>query len=84
MDEQIVDLMRDQFKLIHDKIDMTHQTVNAKIDEMKETIGVHADEDRRYWKAIDEQRAQLSLMKWLFSAVGGSGIMAWIYHKFGQ
>lgn len=84
MDEQIVDLMRDQFKLIHDKIDMTHETVNAKIDEMKATIGLHADEDRRYWKAIDEQKAQLGLIKWMFSGASGSAILAWLYSKFGH
>lgn len=84
MDEQIVDLMRDQFKLIHDKIDMTHETVNAKIDEMKAAVNTHVEDDRRYWQAIDEHKAQLGLLKWLFSGASGSAILAWVYQKFGH
>jgi hypothetical protein len=81
MDDQIVDLMRDQFKLIHDKIDMTQKTVNDNIDEMKGSLVIHVDEDRRYWKAIDEQRGQLNLMKWLFPS--GGVLIAWLWSKFG-
>ncbi len=83
MDEQIVDLMRDQFKLIHDKIDMTHASSNAKLDEMRVALDGHVLEDRQYWKSIDEQRAQLSVIKWLFSGGAGTGLLAWIYSKFG-
>jgi hypothetical protein len=84
VDEQIVDLMRDQFKLIHDKIDMTHHTVNSKIDEIKVAVNTHVEDDRRYWQTIDEHKAQLGLLKWLFSGASGSAILAWVYQKFGH
>jgi RNA binding exosome subunit len=84
VDEQIVDLIRDQFKAVHDKIDMTHDAVNSKIDEMKETVNSHVEEDRRYWLAIDEQKAQLGLVKWIFSGASGSAILAWVYATFGK
>jgi hypothetical protein len=83
MDEQIVDLMRDQFRMIHDKIDFNHTSTNQKIEEVKEAVSSHVEEDRRYWSSIDEQKAQISLIKWLFSGASGSALMAWVFSKFG-
>lgn len=83
MDDQIVDLIRDQFKAVHDKIEMTHESVNSKIDEMKAAVNEHVADDRRYWAAIDEHKAQLGLVKWLFSGASGSAALAWLYSKFG-
>ena len=84
MNEQMVDLMRDQFKLVHDKIDTMNEAVNSKIDDMRAAVNVHVDEDRQYWRSIDEQKAQFGLIKWLLSGVSGSAILAWLYSKFGH
>ena len=72
MDEQIIDLLRDQFK-----------TMNEKIDSLREDMRGHIEKDELYWGKIDEQQAQLGLIKWLFSGASGSAALAWLYSKFG-
>lgn len=71
MDEQIVDLIRDQFKTVHEKIDAIHTDMQA-----------HTAKDERYWSKIDEQQAQLGVIKWLGSGISGSAMLAWLYSKF--
>ena len=72
MDEHIVDLIRDQFKAVHDKIDAIHADVRE-----------HTQKDERYWSKIDEQQAQIGVIRWLGSGVSGSALLAWLYHRFG-
>lgn len=72
MDEQIVDLLRDQFKTMNDKIDSLHEDVRS-----------HVQKDERYWGKIDEQQAQIGVIRWLGSGVSGSALLAWLYSKFG-
>jgi hypothetical protein len=69
MDEQIVDLMRDQFKALSEKIDGVH-------DAMRE----HVEEDKRYWNKIEQQEGQVGLLKFVLSASGMSAAAAWIYN----
>ena len=71
MDEQIVELLRDRF----DNLDRELKTIN-------ETIKDHVDTDTRYWKKIDQQEAQLSVVKWLTSGAAGTGLLAWLYNQF--
>lgn len=73
MEEQIVDLLRDQFKTMNDKIDSLHSDVRS-----------HVEKDERYWNKIDEQQGQIGLIKWLGSGVSGSALLAWLYNKFGH
>lgn len=71
MDEQIVDLLRDQFA-----------TMNHKIDSLHADVRDHVEKDERYWKKIDTQDGQISMLKWIF---GGSGIFAaisaWFWNR---
>lgn len=69
MDEQIVDLMRDQFKALSDKVDGVHDIVKE-----------HVNEDKRYWQKIDQQQGQMSLIKALLGASGLSALITWVYN----
>lgn len=69
MDEHIVDLMRDQFKALSDKIDGVHEAMQE-----------HVTEDRRYWAKIEQQEGQVGLLKFILSASGVSAAAAWIYN----
>lgn len=71
MDEQIVDLMRDQFKALSEKVDSVHDFVRD-----------HVNEDKRYWAKIDEQQGQIGLIKAIFGASGFSALAAWVYNSF--
>lgn len=71
MNEQIVDLMRDQFKALSDKVDRVHDVVSE-----------HVKEDKLYWAKIDQQQGQMSLLKAIFGASGLSGLVAWVYSIF--
>lgn len=70
MDDQTVELIRDQFSVLHEKIDALNATVRA-----------HVEKDERYWGKIDEQAAQMKLIKFLFGGTTGSAIIAWIVGK---
>lgn len=69
MDEQIVDLMRDQFK-----------NLSEKIDGVAESMQAHVAEDKRYWAKIEQQEGQVGLLKFILSASGVSAAAAWIYN----
>lgn len=69
MDEHIVDLMRDQFKALSDKVDGVHDIVKE-----------HVNEDKRYWQKIDQQQGQMSLIKALLGASGLSALITWVYN----
>lgn len=69
MDEQIVDLMRDQFK-----------SLSEKIDGVRDSMNEHVAEDRRYWAKIEQQEGQVGLLKFILSASGVSAAAAWIYN----
>lgn len=68
VNEQIVDLMRDQFKALSDKVDGVHDIVKE-----------HVNEDKRYWQKIDQQQGRMSLLQTLVGASGVSGLIAWAY-----
>lgn len=73
MDEQVVQLLRDQFKL-----------VNEKIDSLQETMQQHVTQDSEYWKRIDETQGQINMLKWIAGSGFGSGMVAafiWVYDK---
>lgn len=86
MDEQIVDLMRDQFRALSEKIDGVHdarieqfRVLNSKIDEVHESMQEHMGEDKRYWAKIDKHEGQMSVWKWL-TTPGLAGFFAWLYN----
>lgn len=57
MDDQLFSFMKDRFDSVDTKLDI-HQTA----------MNEHIEVDRQYWKMLDEQQAQLSLIKRLFQA----------------
>ena len=74
MDTQTVELIRDAIK---DGFAHTNQ----KIDELTESFQSHVGKDENYWRKMDEQQAQLRLVKWLGgTGLGASGVM-WILNK---
>lgn len=70
MDEQVVDLMRDQFKALSDKIDVVHDVMQG-----------HINKDEKYWEKVDQMRGQVSVWKML-TVPGLSGFFAWLYSAF--
>lgn len=70
MDEQIVDLLRDQFKAVHDKM-----------DDLSRNVQNHVEKDERYWAKLDQQEGQMSVWKWL-TTPGLAGFFAWLYNTF--
>lgn len=70
MDQQVVNLIRDQFKALSDKVDTVHNVVRE-----------HVEEDQKYWAMIEQQRGQMSLLKAIFGASGFSALVAWIYNS---
>ena len=70
MDEQIVDLLRDQFKDVHDKMDNLSRNVQN-----------HVEKAERYWAKLDQQEGQMSVWKWL-TTPGLAGFFAWLYNAF--
>lgn len=70
MDEQIVELLRDQFKAVHDKMDNLSRNVQN-----------HVERDERYWAKLDQQEGQMSVWKWL-TTPGLAGFFAWLYNAF--
>lgn len=74
MDEQVIDLLRDQ-----------HKQLSDNLDDLKGIIREHVDEDKRYWQKIDKQEAQIGLVKGVMSLFGGSSVLAflaWFYNQF--
>lgn len=55
MDSQLFDMMKARF-----------DNVDAKLDAAKESFDAHAATDASYWRVLDEQQAQLSLIKRMF------------------
>ena len=72
MDQQIVQMIRDRF-----------DGIDSKLDDASKVLKEHIAQDERYWRMIDEQRAQIALIKWLSGGLSGSAILAWLYAKFG-
>ena len=73
MDDQLVAMIRDRFN----KVDADNEIL---IHDLKE----HTDKDAVYWRKIDEQHAQIGLMKWLIGTSAGSAALAWLYSKLGH
>lgn len=82
MDEQVVDLIRDQFASMNGKIDSMGKTVHDKIDGLSVTMREHVNKDDAYWKKIDAQQAQIGVIGYLLSLSGLGAAFAWAYHKF--
>lgn len=73
MDEQLLELMRDRF----DRLDTELSSLNVALRD-------HTKMDEQYWKKIDANEAQIGVLKWLFSGVSASGVLAWIYTNFAK
>ncbi len=70
MDEQVVNMIRDQFKVMNDKVDNLHEVVQA-----------HVEKDERYWARIDQQEGQMTLLKFMIGP-GLAGFFGWLYTQF--
>ncbi len=72
MDDQIVNLLRDRLEAIDNNVQRVHEAMES-----------HLERDEHYWRKIDEQQAQLGVIKFLGSGVSGSALLAWLYNHFG-
>ena len=74
MDEQHIELIRDTIK-------QGFENTNDKIDALTVALSDHVKKDDSYWKKIDDQQAQIRLVK----AVGSSGLVVsaalWLWNK---
>ena len=64
----IIAMLRDRF-----------DAQDTVLQEIKTSLREHVDKDEVYWKQIDDQKAQLRLVKWLggTGAVGSAVLWAW-------
>jgi RNA binding exosome subunit len=71
LENQVLEMVRDRF-----------DAQDVMLNEIKESIRDHVTKDEAYWRQIDDQKAQLKLVKW----IGGTGIFSsaviWIWQKF--
>ena len=70
MDQQVVDMIRDQFRVMNEKVDGLHEVVQT-----------HVDKDERYWAKIDQQEGQLMTVKLLLGP-GIAACIGWVYNQF--
>lgn len=70
MDEQVLEMMRDRF----DAIDDTLKALNTNLRE-------HTEKDDRYWLKIDQQAAQIGLIKWIFGGGAFAAVVVWYMDK---
>ena len=80
MDERVIDLMRDQFRTLSEKIDTVHTVLSDKVDTVHDAVQSHVNEDKQYWAKINEQEGQMSVWKWL-TTPGLAGFFAWLYNS---
>lgn len=71
-DDQILELLRDRF----DKVD-------KDLSKLADDLSDHYEKDERYWGMIDEQQAQLKLIKRVAAGGGGAALFTWLATKFG-
>jgi hypothetical protein len=71
MDDNILGLLRDRFS----KVDRD----NA---EMLVCLKDHIKKDEEYWKKIDDQHAQIRLVKYLGGSGLGAAVLHWLYNTF--
>lgn len=68
MDEHTINLIRDQLS-----------SINRNIEALHHVISEHVAKDERYWQRIDEQRGEISTVKWLLGP-GVVGFFGWLYN----
>jgi len=73
VEHDIIALLRDRF----DAQDMV-------LRDIKESLVDHTKKDEHYWKMIDDQQAQLRMVKWMSTGLSGSALTAWLWNKFGH
>ena len=73
---------KEVFELLRDKLD----SIDASLHDLSVDLKSHVSQDQNYWREIDRQNAQISLLKWLF---GGSiaatiaAVFSWMAAKLG-
>ena len=76
MDEQLFEMLRDMKSELHEDI----------ID-IKKSLKEHVDQDTRYWRKIDVQEGQITLIKVFFGSGTFMGLVyglwQWINSKVG-
>lgn len=68
-------------ELIRDTIKQGFENTNSKIDRLTESFETHVGKDADYWRKIDEQKAQMRLIKWLGGTGLGTSFTLWILNK---
>ena len=68
IETQIVNMIRDRF-----------DAQDVVLQEIKVSLREHVEKDEAYWKQIDDQNAQIRLVKWLggTGVVGSAALWAW-------
>ena len=71
-DEQVVALITKQLDQLNNRLDIIHTDIND-----------HLEKDFNYWRKVDQQEAQLSLLRYLVSGlpVVVAGVV-WILERY--
>ena len=71
-DEQVIKLISNQLDMLNSRLDVIHGDIKD-----------HLDKDLSYWRKVDQQEAQLSLLRYL---VGGTPVVVggiiWMLERY--
>jgi hypothetical protein len=79
---QEVGVEHETIGLIRDRL----ESIDDHLAKLSHSLEQHVDKDSRYWQQIDQQNAQISLLKWMFSGAilaGFTSAGSWLATKFG-
>ncbi len=54
------------------------RSIEDRCQNIQESVASHIEDDQAYWKKVDQVEGQVSLIKWAISAVGATGLAAWL------
>ena len=73
VEDPMIQMIRDRFS-----------NVDRDNKEMLDCLRDHIKKDELYWKKIDDQQAQMALVKWLAGTGVLGAIANWFYQTFKQ
>ena len=84
MDDQLFSLLMKRFDSQEEMIKNRSDAQDTMLQSIATNLQEHTGKDERYWKKIDDQYAQMRLVKWLGGSGVGVSLAAWLWQKLGH
>jgi RNA binding exosome subunit len=69
---------------LYQELQRRFDSLDRQLGSISKDLRDHIEKDEEYWRRLDDQKAQIALVKWL----GGTGILSsaalWLWQKFGH